>query len=37
VGAGVSLGIRTRRLSGAPISAIELSSVLIGHDSLPSL
>ena len=33
-GAGVSLGTRTRRLSGSPISAIELSRVVIGHREL---
>src|SRR6476659_4105830 len=35
-GAGVSSGTRTRRLSGSPISAIDLSRVLIGHNELPS-
>ena len=34
-GAGVSSGTRTRRLSGSPISAIELSRVVVGHDKLP--
>jgi hypothetical protein len=34
-GAGVSSGTRTRRLSGSPISAIELSRVVIGHNDLP--
>ena len=33
--AGVSSGTRTRRLSGSPISAIELSRVVVGHDELP--
>jgi hypothetical protein len=37
VRAGVSSGIRTRRLCGSPISAIELSRVVIGHNELPSL
>src|ERR1700730_8761389 len=32
VGAGVSSGTRTRRLSGSPLSAIELSRVVIGHN-----
>jgi hypothetical protein len=36
VNAGVSSGTRTRRLSGSPISAIELSRVVIGHNDLPS-
>src|SRR4029079_6424566 len=33
--ARVSSGTRTRRLSGSPISAIELSRVVVGHDKLP--